>query len=371
MDVIQWGRVFETGHALIDDQHRRLVELTNKFGGLLSENNFSRHDFDLLLTDLVSYTQYHFLEEESLMIGAGVDDRHVQQHKSDHKTFLTDVTLLKEQLCGVEKQCYEHLFEFLINWLIYHILGSDRCMSRQMKAIDAGLSPQQAYEQEETPVENSTDILLQSLNKLFVQVSQRNAALAELNEVLESKVNARTKELEDANRQLQKIATTDVLTGLPNRRYAMDTLERLWRESEDGKQALSCLLIDADGFKHINDTYGHDAGDKVLQELSRLLTYVVRTDDYVCRLGGDEFLVLCPRTNGAGALQLAHQLHDKVNKLIVHVSGGYWHGSISVGMATRSLNMAGPDALIKAADNAVYQAKKAGKNCVRSILSAV
>ncbi len=371
MDVIQWGTVFETGHKLVDEQHRHLVELTNQAAELLADNNFLRRDFDLLYADLVSYTEYHFREEEKLMASAEVDSRHVAQHKRDHQAFLADVTLLKGQMYGSERLCFERLFEFLINWLIYHILGTDKSMSRQIKTIAAGDSPQQAYEEEEKPAENSTDILLQSLNKLFLQVSHRNAQLAELNDALESKVNARTKELEEANRQLQKIATTDVLTGLPNRRYAMDKLAWLWQEAVAKRLALSCLLIDADGFKQVNDNFGHDAGDKVLKDLARHLTYVVRNDDYVCRLGGDEFLILCPRTNNVGALQLGYLVHDKVNHLIVPVNGGCWYGSISVGIATRSAGMAGPDALIKAADDAVYQAKKAGRNCVRGMLSVV
>ena len=371
MDVIQWGEVFETGHSVIDDQHRRLLEMTNKFGESLSANSFFHSDFEVLLTDLVSYTTYHFLEEETLMANAGVDLRHIKQHEEEHRSFLTDVTLLKDELCGAEGHCYEQLFEFLINWLIYHILGSDMSMHRQIKALKAGCDPQQAYADEDRPLQNSTDILLQSLNKLFHQVSQRNAQLAELNDALENKVTARTRELEKANRQLQKIATTDVLTGLPNRRFAMDTLEQLWLEASEKKQQLSILLIDADGFKKMNDTFGHDAGDKVLKELSRHLTHVVRTDDFVCRLGGDEFLILCPRTSSVGALQLAHQVHEKVNHLIVPVTGGCWHGSISVGVATRSLGMNSPDNLMKAADDAVYQAKNAGKNCVRGMLSAV
>ncbi len=371
MDVIQWGDVFETGHCLIDDQHRTLVEKTNKFGELLAVNSFSSRDFQLLMTELVSYTQYHFLEEETAMSNAGVDLRHITQHKEEHERFLSDVTLLKEKVCGAGKNCHRQLFEFLINWLVYHILGSDMSMSRQMKMIAGGFSAAQAYADEEKPPENATDILLQSLNKLFFQVSQRNAQLAELNEVLESKVTKRTRELEDANQQLQKIAMTDVLTGLPNRRFAMDKLEELWQEASEKNYALSCLLIDADGFKQINDNFGHDAGDKVLSDLSRHLTYVVRTDDFVCRLGGDEFLILCPRTNSVGAWQLGHQVHEKVSHLIVPVNGGCWHGSISVGMATRSVNMNSVDALIKAADDAVYQAKKAGRNCVRGMLSAV
>lgn len=371
MKMFQWGRVFETGHDLIDEQHKKLVELTNQLGQLLISHHVSNHDFQRMFEALVSYTEYHFREEENLMTHTGIDDQHTRAHQDEHNAFLKDVLLLQDELHRQPNLCLQQLFEFLMNWLVYHILGSDMSMSRQMKAITSGVTPSQAYVAEDRPAENSTDLLLQSLNNLFHQVSQRNAQLAELNNALENKVLERTKELEETNRRLQKLATTDVLTGLPNRRYAMDKLEELWDESSELKLPLSCLLIDADGFKQINDNFGHDAGDKVLQGLSRHLTYVVRTDDYVCRLGGDEFLILCPRTNSVGARQLAHQVHEQVNHLIVPVTGGCWHGRISVGMASRSSFMPGPDALIKAADEAVYQAKDAGKNCVRGELSGV
>ncbi len=365
MEMLQWGALFETNHELIDQQHKHIVDLTNQFGQLVSTHNFSSADFENLLEELVSYTQYHFLEEERVMADAGVDERHQQEHKAEHKTFLKDVTQLREDRHGDEDSCIRQLFEFLMNWLVYHILGSDMSMNRQMQAIKKGGLPEQAYLAEQAPAKNATDVLLFALNRLFHQVSQRNEELAEWNDALERKVAERTRALEEANRSLKEIATTDVLTGLPNRRHAMDMLDVYWQESRERERPFSCLLIDADGFKQINDNYGHDAGDTVLQELARHLKHAVRTDDLTCRLGGDEFLILCPNTGAQGALHLARQVHDQVSRLIVSANGGTWRGSISVGVATRTPSMTSPDALIKAADLAVYQAKAAGRNCVK------
>lgn len=262
---------------------------------------------------------------------------------------------------GTEKA----LFEFLTNWLVYHILGSDMNMARQIDAIKSGSTPAEAFATQEQSTDNATKSLLKALNNLFHQVSSRNRQLAEFNQTLESKVEQRTQDLIDANQRLEELATTDVLTGLSNRRFALQTLDQLWRQTDQHKTSLACMLIDADKFKEINDTYGHDAGDIVLCELAKHLKYAVRTDDIVCRLGGDEFFIICPDTDKTGLLYIANQVHTQIAKLKIQVPGGFWHGSISVGAAVKTDSMKKPEDLIKAADNGVYSAKNAGKNCVK------
>ncbi len=174
-------------------------------------------------------------------------------------------------------------------------------------------------------------------------------------------------DLSTANKKLVDLALTDVLTGLSNRRHAMQIVEQLWAESVDNEKPLACMMIDADGFKEINDSYGHDAGDIVLCELAIELQDSVRTDDMVCRLGGDEFLIICPDTNQEGAMHIANLVHAKVSGLTVDVAGGQWQGSISVGVAVKTDAMQRIDELIKNADNGVYTAKASGKNCVKMV----
>lgn len=175
----------------------------------------------------------------------------------------------------------------------------------------------------------------------------------------------KTLALSKANQRLVKLATTDVLTGLSNRRHAIQILERLWVESIENDTSLACIMIDADGFKEINDSYGHDAGDLVLCELAKQLQYAVRTDDIVCRLGGDEFLIICPNTNEEGCMHIANLTHAEISRLTVEVDGGVWQGSISVGISVKRGSMHNFEDLIKAADRGVYAAKDAGKNCVK------
>jgi hemerythrin len=142
----------------------------------------------------------------------------------------------------------------------------------------------------------------------------------------------------------------------------MDYIAKEWQRWS----TLSCMMIDVDGFKQINDTYGHDAGDEVLRQLAHTLKDSVRTDHFTARLGGDEFLIICPDTDLNGALIIAEKMRCVVDAMRVPTGNdGVWKGSISVGVACRAEAMKGPDDLIKAADNGVYLAKEAGRNCVR------
>ncbi len=366
MEIFQWDKNFETGLADVDQQHQRLVKVTNDFGQLISKNRVNDSDLKKIYEELVSYTQYHFEEEEKLMLSLDLDERFFSQHELEHKSFLQDVTFLHDQMLAGRDESGNELFEFLSNWLVCHILGSDLSMSRQVRAITEGQTAAQAYQAEERSVDQSTGLLLKSLNKLFHQVSNRNKQLSELNLTLEAKVSERTRALTEANLRLGEIASTDALTGLSNRRHALQLLEALWVEATSHQSDLACIMIDADGFKQINDTCGHDAGDQVLRELAKHLRHAVRTDDIVCRLGGDEFLIICPQTDATGSLHLANLAHSKIAELTVPVSGGAWQGSISVGVAVRTAEMQRIEDLIKAADQAVYAAKNAGKNCVKS-----
>lgn len=365
MDVFQWDKKFETGLTEVDKQHRHLVDVTNTFGFLLSHDDVNQEKLEEVFSELVSYTQYHFEEEEKLMQQAVLDSRHLKEHEQEHQGFLQEVALLHQDLPAAKEETKQHLFQFLMNWLIYHILGSDRSMARQINAVEKGASVTQAYEAETNQADTATALLLKSLNNLFRQVSSRNKQLMELNQTLETKVEERTRELSKANEQLSELALTDVLTELPNRRYAMQILDWLWEVAEDEDLPLACIMIDADGFKAINDGYGHDAGDMVLYELAKNLKYAVRTDDIVCRLGGDEFLIICPSTDMDGALHIANLVRAEIAKLKVQVNGGTWPGSISVGVAARAETMTSLADLLKAADLGVYAAKQAGKNCVR------
>lgn len=237
-------------------------------------------------------------------------------------------------------------------------------MARQIARLASGGDLQDSSQLNAPSHDPAKDALLSALNGLFQQVSDRNHELVQLNKTLEARVAERTQALTQANQRLDCLANTDALTQLPNRRNAIDRLNMAWSQSVHTDSPLACMMVDADGFKQVNDTYGHDAGDESLRVLSRQLREAVRTDDLVCRLGGDEFLIICPATTMNGALQLAEKIRVEVAALRVRAGTGQWCGSVSVGVAARTAKFKKVEELLKAADLGVYVAKRKGRNCV-------
>lgn len=171
-------------------------------------------------------------------------------------------------------------------------------------------------------------------------------------------------EMSVLNNKLRDMATTDELTGLANRREAWAQFSSLWSLAERHNTALSCLMIDIDEFKNVNDFYGHKAGDIALQETSRLIKQVTRGGDVVCRIGGEEFLILCPHSNAKMAAILAERLRKAVESNVIRSKISELRFTVSIGVAERTPVMANPDHLLTIADKALYAAKNAGRNKV-------
>ncbi|MRR51707.1 MAG: diguanylate cyclase [Rhodocyclaceae bacterium] len=177
-------------------------------------------------------------------------------------------------------------------------------------------------------------------------------------------------ELAVTNRRLQEFALTDPLTGLPNRRFAMERMEQEWAAATRSQRSISCMVVDVDRFKQINDTYGHDVGDRVLKGVSAAMKGALRTQDVLCRMGGDEFFVVCADTSLASALVCAERMRVAVAELELRDGNQRIPISISVGVAQRELAMTDIDGLIKRADQGVYQAKHQGRNQVGTVQRA-
>ncbi|HKJ04729.1 MAG TPA: bacteriohemerythrin [Geopsychrobacteraceae bacterium] len=371
MKSFYWDKHFETGLSKVDKQHGRLVDIINQFGKMITENSLDSENIEEVFAELADYARYHFEEEEAMMTKVGVDLHFYNEHISRHRNFLQEVADMHAEIAPDKPEGGRQLLDFLTQWLVYHILGTDQSMARQIKAIQSGGDSSEAYAAEKDEGDSATKALLTALNNLFQIVSARNNELVQLNLSLEEKVSERTNALSEANQHLEELALTDVLTGLPNRRHAMRCLADHWDESILKNSPLVCTMIDADNFKKVNDTHGHDAGDTVLCQLSKTLKHGFRSDDIVCRLGGDEFLIICPRTDQQGGIQIAERTRKMVSKLRVPAGDSgenAWQGSVSVGVAARTDDMKSFEDLIKAADKAVYTAKQDGRNCVRTVV---
>ncbi|MBI5416852.1 diguanylate cyclase [Candidatus Poribacteria bacterium] len=169
-------------------------------------------------------------------------------------------------------------------------------------------------------------------------------------------------ELFKERNHFRELSMLDGLTSVFNRRFFQEIISTELSRSGRFKHHLSLILIDIDNFKHFNDTYGHVVGDKILKEFSDLLVKNVRTIDYVCRYGGDEFTIVLPETNKEGTFNLARRLKNSMmqNKFITD-DKIETHLSISIGISTFPQDADKKDSLIEKADKALYDAKKLGK----------
>ncbi|MET3612734.1 two-component system cell cycle response regulator [Rhizobium aquaticum] len=163
-----------------------------------------------------------------------------------------------------------------------------------------------------------------------------------------------------------ELAVTDGLTGLNNRRYLDNHLKLLFDRANARGRALSVCLTDIDRFKSINDTYGHDAGDEVLKELAARIRSTVRGADLACRYGGEEFVVVMPDTSLDMATTIAERLRGAIEGKPFHLSasGIDLNVTASLGIAALSATVQTPTQLMKSADQALYEAKNAGRNRV-------
>ena len=166
-----------------------------------------------------------------------------------------------------------------------------------------------------------------------------------------------------AEQRSRELAETDVLTGLSNRQSVENAFMELIRQRGPGENRFAVLLVDLDRFKFINDTYGHDAGDKVLIAIAQRLRKLVRDSDVVARIGGDEFLLLL---NHAGNLQMVQRIAQKIldaQQVPIEVQPGVLEiVGMSIGIALYPEHGDNPLSLRKHADQAMYQVKRSGKN---------
>ncbi len=157
----------------------------------------------------------------------------------------------------------------------------------------------------------------------------------------------------------------DPLTGLYNRRYLEEMLDREIRRAVRAEQALGLLMLDLDHFKKFNDTYGHDAGDTVLRESGTFLAKSIRAEDIVCRFGGEEFVIILPTANLGAACARAERIRSKLRELtVLHQGQSLGMVTVSVGVAALPEHGTSPKELLEAADAALYRAKREGRDRV-------
>ncbi len=207
--------------------------------------------------------------------------------------------------------------------------------------------------------------LVNENRQLVDSLSAKNQALLEMNRELEAKIHERTHELAEANSRLAQLAVTDGLTGLYNHRHFHERLALEVERSQRSGLPLSLLMLDVDHFKRFNDTHGHPAGDEVLRQLARVLGDTRRANDVVARYGGEEFAVILVDTPKFTAAKVAERIRERVAAHdFSEAAPKPGPLGVSVGVATFPEDGGDAEALVRAADTALYGAKRAGRDRV-------
>jgi diguanylate cyclase (GGDEF)-like protein len=247
---------------------------------------------------------------------------------------------------------------------------------RELRAVDGGrqayciamIPPEAEVGVAKLMLAGASDYLLQNFTEaaLMVRLSsaQRVVALQGAVRAERESVIRSSGDWARSNRRLLEEALTDPLTKLHNRRYGLDRFSQEWGFSAHSDTPLSCLMLDIDHFKRVNDQYGHEVGDIVLNQIARVIEQVSRKDDVAFRFGGEEFCVVCPNSTLAAAMQLGERIVREVRAGRYGEDGKRFPVTMSIGVASRSPSDSDQEALLGRADKALYAAKSAGRDRV-------
>jgi two-component system, chemotaxis family, response regulator WspR len=206
-------------------------------------------------------------------------------------------------------------------------------------------------------------------SRSYLAQAERDAAYQALRD-LQHQLESSNAQLEESNRELQRLSSLDGLTGIANRRQFDKTLEQEWQRALRNCTELALIMIDIDYFKPFNDTYGHQAGDDCLKNVALALDRIVhRPSDIVARYGGEEFALILPETDIEGATRVAEKMRDAVARLNIRHEASKVADRISLSIGVACMSPRGsdnPDILLTAADDALYRAKHAGRNRIET-----
>jgi diguanylate cyclase (GGDEF)-like protein len=203
------------------------------------------------------------------------------------------------------------------------------------------------------------------------KVKQENKRLHEQQQAAAREISLKNQQLKESLQKLEQMAATDPLTGVYNRRHFGEVLEKYFAESARYGQDLACIMCDLDGYKKLNDTLGHQFGDKVLQVTASIIARNLRVMDVAARYGGDEFVVLLPHAGSKVAMAVGERIREQFLSQMRAMLPPTPEGlalTMSMGVSSVQQNRAvNSDQLVALADEALYEAKHAGKN--RTVVS--
>lgn len=471
--IFPWNSNFETGIALIDEQHRRLVDLLNDLAAHLAYGA-ATPGLAEVFSELSDYTQYHFETEEAIWKKYLACDEAFAEHQKNHRDFVSEMMRIKGEQAALEnEEVIDEVVSFLTHWLAFHILESDKHMAKIVLALEQGMTLSEAKDKAVGEMSGAMRVLIETVLGMYDSLSSRTLQL--MREVAErqraeeglrlsrsvidstleaifitdadglivdtnpafcfdlqcthqellarnirevkpgifgqkkmdeiwqiasvsghwageitgrdasgrieavwlalsavrSESGANThyvglmssvSQLMQRHHSLEDAVHHDALTGLPNRRLLNDRLSQAMMRSRRNKKQLAVCFLDLDGFKQVNDTLGHDAGDEVLCIVAGRLNQLLRGNDTVARMGGDEFvLLLGDLESEADAARLLDRVLSDI-ALPIPIRGEQVFVSASIGVSFYPKNQGESGQLLKHADEAMFVAKNAGKS---------
>lgn len=212
LSLMRWSEPFVTGLPLVDQQHHALVDLVNQAASHLAVNDSAaQRAMGALLDQLTRYAAVHFRDEEALMHSAGLDPRHIAHHHASHQDFVAELGRMRARHDAQGQLAGGDVLSFLANWLNFHILLEDQQMAAEMRLLDQGLTPEQAWARCQQPENGAQAVVQRSLVELFTLLSRHNRelgtlklALEQANQGLEARVAERTRALADSVQHLQQ-----------------------------------------------------------------------------------------------------------------------------------------------------------------------
>lgn len=285
---------------------------------------------------------------------------------------LTALLILLGMICMVAWLNHRHIV-----WPSEHLLHFiDALDRRKMPLIDSRIPAMWRpwFANIENIFRNNESLAKETRQQIEVlerRVKERTIELERLNHALREEIEERSKAegaLRLVNQKIQELSLVDGLTGIANYRKFDEYLEFCWKQMQRDQAPVSIIMCDVDYFKQYSDTYGHQAGDRCLQEIAQAIeSSLQRPADLVARYGGEEFIILLPGTDSAGAKRVATSIQQTIASLEIPHSGSLADSCVtfSIGMATMIPAHGGsPESLLEAADQSLYRAKETGRNRV-------
>jgi len=336
-----------------DNKFIGIVETIAKFNSIARKLQ-SIGIYNLLIVDKRYKEQLQFANKEHFF-----NDYYIANKQPDNK-FL--------QLVVKNLQQYLHIKDFIINdnkLLTTHIILN---LHKQHMAYFILAKPLSKIDISDIKNQNITLIsiaaiifILVALLVYYLYFVNYKRFIEKQTHLLEKNVEHKTKELQKQSQILKYQAEHDPLTKLPNRLLFIDRLKQALKHAKREKERVSVLFFDLDRFKEVNDTYGHEVGDKLLQEVTKRLKENRRSEDTVARLGGDEFTLLLLNQDEDGIIHIVNSIMEKMQKPF-YINNLELYTTFSIGISSYPEDGSTHDELLRNADTAMYEAKASGKN---------